>query len=94
MERLEAETDSLRTLAVEAAATEVSHKAGYAKALLLADGPMDARKAAAEVECEQAYLARRISEAHYNAQRELLHSIRAQLDALRSIGADERSAGG
>lgn len=91
MELLWTETERLAEMAEEAARAEVTHKAAYARALLLAEGTQAVREATAVAETEDALLARRIAESRLLAQRELLGTIRAEIDALRTLHASART---
>lgn len=91
MERLMTETERLAELAEAAARTEVTHKHQRARALLRAEGTVAEREAVADLDTSDAYLARRVAEEAYRSQRELLLSLRAQIDALRTLAANLRA---
>lgn len=82
--------DSLHDLSIEAAEAEVDHKVAWAKELLTAVGPMDVRKATAEVACEVLFRRRRIAEAVRDACQERNRSLRSELSALQSLAANVR----
>lgn len=88
--RLEAFTDEIAERAQAAAEADANYKRDHAKAFLAADGPVDARKATADVDCAELYKERRVSEALLLSAQEACRNIRAQLDALRSINANVR----
>lgn len=90
MELLWSETERLAEVAEAAARAEVAHKVAHSKALLRAEGTQLAREASAVVESEEQLLARRLAEARLTAQRELLATIRAEIDALRTLEASRR----
>lgn len=83
-------------LAPEAATAEAAHKSMRAKRVLLARA--NGVKSISEAECVaeadddvgQAYLERLVSQAHVEATREALRSIRTNQDALRTAAASAR----
>lgn len=91
MQRLWSETERMAELAEASAEAEVRHKAAYARALLGAEGTQAVREAVAVRDTEDALLARRVAEARVLAQRELLATIRAEIDALRTLAASARA---
>lgn len=91
VERLEDATLELGRLAEQAAHAEVAAKLGYARAYLAADGPVASREASATVASAEETLARRLAEGQQMAQRELLTTLRTQIDALRTIAANMRN---
>lgn len=102
---LEEQTHTYADLATKAGTDEATYKALAAKMRLAAMmTPMpDGRKAtatwAADVadandDVAQAYLDRRISEAEADACREAMRTTRTQLDALRTIAANQRGLAG
>lgn len=88
---LEDRTDELAGRAREAAEAEGNHKGRWASEFLQADGTEAKRKAEADVSAHKLFLDRKIKEALYVSTKESLLSIRAQLDALRSISANIRA---
>lgn len=80
--------------AEEAARAEVAYKLGFAKALLRAEGTVAIRESQALLAVGQEYLARKIADAKLLAAQETARTIRAQLDALRSVNATVRHAVG
>jgi hypothetical protein len=89
-----AETERLATLAEEAAVAEVRHKTAFAKELLQAEGSVAVREAQATCATEELHMARRVAEARLQAQRELLATLRAEIDAVRTLNASARAATG
>lgn len=80
--------------AEEAARAEHAYKIASARALLASDGPVAVKEAKALVICENEHLARKIADAKLLAAQETARTIRAQLDALRSVNATVRHAVG
>ncbi len=80
--------------AEEAARAEHAYKIGYATALLRCEGTVALREAQALLSVEQEHLARKIADAKLLAAQETARTIRAQLDALRSVNATVRHAVG
>lgn len=89
--RLEEITDELAVLARAAADAEATYKAAYAKAFLEAEGTATVREHTATLRSHSLYKQRRYSEGTYASAKEALGTIRAQLDALRTISASIRS---
>lgn len=90
LERLEEATYEMGSLAEAAGHAEVRAKVAYARAYLASDGPVSTREQLAVVASETDLLGRRIAEAKVTAQRELLSTIRTQVDGLRTIAANMR----
>ncbi len=88
---LEQATYEYRDLSDRAARGEVAHKVAFAKKLLLAEGAVEIRKAQATVATENELLEREISAALAASQKELLTTLRARLDSLRTLAANVRS---
>lgn len=88
---LEDRTDELAGRAREHAEAEANHKARWASEFLQAEGTEARRKAEADVSVYKLYRDRKIKEAMYVSTKESLLSIRAQIDALRSISANIRA---
>jgi hypothetical protein len=88
---LEDATTELRAKATSEAKLESSYRKAKAIAYLSATGPVAERQAQVDKICdndrERYYLAR----AEKDAQTELLRSLRAQLDAWRTIAASHRA---
>lgn len=80
--------------AEDAARAEHAFKIAYAKALLNADGPVVVKESKALLDCEGEHLARKVADARLLAAQETARTIRAQLDALRSVNATVRHAVG
>lgn len=88
--RLEDATQQTGVWARKAATAEVAYKIGYAKALLASSGTVAEREATALVACEEQYREREMARAVLDAGKTAGQNIRAQLDALRSVGANLR----
>ena len=80
--------------AEEAARAEHAYKIGYARALLRSEGTVAIREAQSLLMVEQEHLERKIADAKLLAAQETARTIRAQLDALRSVNATVRHAVG
>lgn len=89
-ELMERRTNELADLAEQAAIAEVDHKAAYARAFVNTTGTSQFREHMATVMTCDALMRRKLKEAVYSSAKESLHSIRAQLDALRTISANLR----
>lgn len=88
---LEQATEEYEKHAKEAAQAEVTYKVEYAKALLRAEEKtVGDREARATIDCESFFYERKGAEAVLAAQKELLSTLRARLDALRSLSASVR----
>lgn len=66
------------------------YKREHAKAYLRAQGPVEERKAQADVECDELYGEKTGSEAVLLSAQEAGRNYRAQLDSLRSVNANLR----
>lgn len=89
--RLEDMTAELAVYARAAADAESTHKAAYAKSFIEAEGSMTLREHHATLRTHSLYKQRRYSEATYASAKEALHTMRVQIDALRTISASIRS---
>lgn len=88
-------TEDVADSARRQAQGEVNYKLAYAKAMLRADqapGTVAIKEALALDECGDQYQVWRLAEARFKACQESGRNVRAQLDALRSINANVRSA--
>lgn len=90
MEMLEEETEAFETLATDSAKKEALAKANWAKEYLSAKGSIKEREAWADYKLSEEEYAFKISEALVKAKREKLLSLRASLDALRTLNANVR----
>lgn len=88
---LEDRTDELAGRAQLAAESEANHKAMWAAEFLKAEGTEAKRKAEADVATHKLYMTRKIEEGLYQSCKESCNSLRAQLDAMRSISANIRA---
>ena len=89
-ELMEQRTNELADLAEQAAIAEADHKSAYAHAFVNTTGTGQFRENMATVMTCDALMRRKLKEATYQSCKESLHSIRAQLDALRTISANLR----
>ena len=90
--QLEDATTEFANISDEAAEAELNYKLARAKHYLTADGPNQThRDAAALLRSEDEYRRHQIAEGRLRAQSELLRTLRARLDALRTLAANVRS---
>lgn len=92
IEAAEEQAHNIAELAEEAARAEVVFKIAYSKALLKAEGTVEVRKALATVATDTELLDHKIADARLLAGQEASRSIRASMDALRSVNATVRHA--
>ena len=90
LEKLVDATEALDEIWKDAANAEIIHKTAYAKAYLKAEGTIAEREAQATVDVDAEFVDRRMADARLGVQRELLSSLRAQLDGVRSLNANMR----
>lgn len=89
---LETVTEAQADLGMNAGEAEVAYKVAYAKAMLRADGDTAKdREAQATIWTEAELRGRKISEAMHSVNVEQCRTIRAQLDALRTLAANARA---
>lgn len=89
---LEDATEGFAQLSDEAAEAEVAYKLSKARAFLTATGPNQThRESVALLQAETEYRRYVIADAKLRAQSELLRTLRARLDALRTLAANVRS---
>ena len=91
MGMLEEETEAFETLATEAAKKEALMKANWAKEYLSAKGSVKEREAWADYKLSEEVYSYKIAEALVKAKREKLLSLRASIDALRTLNANVRA---
>jgi hypothetical protein len=93
---LESNLDTFRELAASRADAEANYKHRYSRSLVEQHGKVtvSVREAVAHLKATGDYREWRTLEAQERATQQLLTSIRAQLDALRTIAANVRYAGG
>jgi hypothetical protein len=87
---LDLATSETAKRAREAAEARVKAKVAYAQAFLTAEGPVEARKASATIQSQDAQLAAEIADARLLGSQDAARNMRAQLDALRSVNANVR----
>lgn len=91
----ESVTTEVAVRSEDAARCDHAYKVAHARALLKADGRSEAiRLANALLVVESEHLERKLADAKLLAAQEAGRMIRAQLDALRSVNANLRSASG
>lgn len=88
---LESETETFEQLAIDASAKEANYKSSWAKEYLGAKGSIKEREAWADYKLEDMTLQYKISEALVKSKREKLHSLRTNIDALRTLAANVRA---
>lgn len=74
------------------AEADTAYRVKFAHEMLKADGPMDLRRAQAEVACAAELAERKMSEALLLSAREAGNNVRARLEAARSLCSNIRSA--
>jgi hypothetical protein len=87
---LEEETEAFETLAVDGAKKEALLKANWAKEYISAKGSIKEREAWSDYKLSDEAYSYKIAEALVKAKREKLLSVRASLDALRTLNANVR----
>lgn len=91
VDMLEQETDAFAGRARDAAEAEANYKGKWASEYLKADGTEKKRAAVADVKCHDLYFKRKLAEGLKEATKESCSSMRAQLDALRTLSANIRN---
>lgn len=91
---LEAATDALAAASEAAANAEVDYRAQYAEVYLNNDGPEHLRSQMATRQCRDLMRQRFLTAARRDSLQEKCRQLRAQLDAVRTVSANVRSAGG
>lgn len=90
MTMLEEETEAFEALSLDCAKKEALMKSNWAKEYLSAKGSIKEREAWADYKLSDEVYAYKIAEALVKAKREKLLSVRASLDALRTLNANVR----
>lgn len=91
--RLDFQVGEIAKRSRHAAEAEVAYKLAHAKALLAQDeGTVDQRNARALLECAKEYAEHKGADAVLLAAQEAGRSLRAQIDALRTLSASQRAA--
>ena len=91
MDMLENETEVFEVLAVDAAKKESLYKSNWAKEYLSAKGSIKEREAWADYKIDTFNYEHKIAEALVKTKRESLLSIRASMDAMRTLNANVRA---
>ena len=91
MDMLENETEVFEVLAVDAAKKESLYKSNWAKEYLSAKGSIKEREAWADYKMDIFNYEHKIAEALVKTKRESLLSIRASMDAMRTLNANVRA---
>jgi hypothetical protein len=87
---LEEDTEAFERLAEDEAKKSALYKANWAKEYLAAKGSIKEREAWADYKMSEESYDWKISEALVKAKREKLSSLRASIDALRTLNANVR----
>ena len=91
--RLDWQVGEIGKRARAAAGAEVDHKLAFARALLEQEGGTVAeREAKALIACAETYALHKGADAVLLAAQEAGRSLRAQIDALRTLAANQRAA--
>lgn len=90
LDRMEELTQQIAREAEEAGRSEAAHKAAYATNYLQFEGAGHLREQQATQQTAGLFRARKIAEAKYYSTKEALGTVRAQVDALRTIAANIR----
>lgn len=89
--KLEAETEQFEVVAIDSSKKEALYKSNWAKEYLSAKGSIKEREAWADYKMDQQNFEYKCAEALVKAKRELLLSIRASMDAIRTLNANVRT---
>ncbi len=90
--KLESRTDDLAELFNAASEAEAAYRVAFAKALLRSEEKTVARQEAdALLKCERLFIDRKCKEAVADAGRESVRSMRDQITAVQSVGANMRA---
>lgn len=88
---LEEATIEYEQRARTAAVAEVTHKVAQAKAFVGAEGSVAQREALATLAVEHLLMDRQVASAVLASHKEAMNTLRARLDALRSLSASVRA---
>lgn len=88
---LEDATNAYQKSLKEEARTAAIYKRDYASAFMNANGAKYVKEATADLECDEQLTAKLVAEAECKAIKEHLWTIRARIDALRSLNSNIRS---
>ena len=91
MDMLEQETEAFEKLAEDSAKKEAQFRANWAKEYLSAKGSIKEREAWADYKMDTFNYEHKIAEALVKTKRESLLSIRASMDAMRTLNANVRA---
>lgn len=91
MDKLEEETEQFETIAMDCAKKEALYKSNWAKEYLSAKGSIKEREAWADYKMDQQNFEYKCAEALVKSKREILLSIRASMDAIRTLNANVRT---
>lgn len=91
MDMLEKETEQFESLAMDMAKKEALYKANWAREYLSAKGSIKEREAWADYKLDQDSFDFKCAEALVKAKREKLLSVRASMDAIRTLNANVRT---
>jgi hypothetical protein len=91
VEMLEEETEAFETIAEDCAKKEAYYKSSWAKEYLSAKGSIKEREAWADYKLADENFDYKIAEALVKSKREKLLSLRASIDAMRTLNANVRA---
>jgi len=91
MDSLEEETEQFESLSMDMAKKESFYKANWAREYLSAKGSIKEREAWADYKLDQEHFEYKCAEALVKSKREKLSSVRASMDAIRTLNANVRS---
>lgn len=91
MDELEEETEAFETLSIDAAKKESSYKGAWAREYLSAKGTIKEKEGWADYKLADDHYNWKIAEALVKSKREKLLTIRAAMDALRTLNANVRT---
>jgi hypothetical protein len=86
--------NELPGLAGGAARSETTYRRDHAKAFILAGGSVDARKSAADIDCEEQMLAAKVAAASFDAAKTRANGLRTLVSAGQSMLNVDRTLGG
>lgn len=94
MSELEEETEAFETLSIDAAKKESGYKGAWAREYLSAKGTIKEKEGWADYKLADEHYNWKIAEALVKSKREKLLTLRAALDAMRTLNANVRTQAG
>lgn len=91
LEELEEETEAFETLSIDAAKKESEYKGAWAREYLSAKGTIKEKEGWADYKLADEHFNWKIAEALVKSKREKLLTLRAALDAMRTLNANVRT---